>query len=127
MIRKNIYDKICLAVFVNLFIGAILVMTISCSKRKVVQLECLANYICANIEKEKVEDFVKLEGLYVWREGWERLTSDIAEDHYLIEECGIPQYLAQYNLNLNDIKGQMVFVYSMHSYLKYDKVKFRLY
>ena len=122
MIRNHVHGKVYLAVFMILFIGAILMLTTSCSKKRVVQLECLSNYIYENIEKEKVENFVKLEGINVWREGWERLTSDIAENHYLIEDCSIPKYLAQYNLNLNDLEGQMFFVYSMHSYLKDNKV-----
>jgi hypothetical protein len=110
-------------IFSILLIGVALIVIESCSKRKIVQLECLTNYIHANIEKEKIKDFEKLEGVDVWRGGWERLTSEIAEEgHYIIKQCSIRQYLSENNLSLDDIEGQMFFVYSMHSYLKYDEV-----
>jgi hypothetical protein len=114
--------KKALTCFTNSLVLVCLIMLLGCSNKKNVQLDCLANHIFANIEKEKIENFITLEGTDVWREGWGELTSDIAEDHYLVEECHIPQYLDKYNFDLIDVEGQMFFVYSMHSYLKHGKV-----
>ena len=108
--------------FVILFVGIILIMANSCSKTKIIPIKCLSDYISANIEEEKVKDFVKLEGLIIWREGWTNLTADIEGDRFILGECGLREYLAQFNLNIDESKGQMVMVYSVHSYLKYGRV-----
>ena len=105
-------------VFIALLVVVVSMFLNSCAKNRNVSIECVSNYILTNIDKEKIKNFIKLEGINVWREGWGYLTSEIAEDYFVIEECGVEQYLAQFNLSLNDLKGRMIFVYSIHSYLK---------
>jgi hypothetical protein len=102
-----------------------LILTMGCSDTQVKPIKCLSNYISANIEKEKVKDFVKLEGLIIWREGWTNLTAAIAEDHFVIDNCDLREYLTQFNLSIDEIKGQMLMVYSVHSYLKYGRVNLK--
>ena len=119
---NHINYQTCSAFTVTLLVAGILLLTNGCEKNNNVPIECVTNHILANVEKEKIEEFIKLEGVNIWREGWGNMTSSIAEDNYVVEKCGIRQYLAQYEIGIDDLKGQMVFVYSMHSYLKYGYV-----
>ncbi len=107
--------------FILLFVN-ISVIGISCSAEKEFPLKCLVDHIYSKVEKKEVENFISLNGTKIWQEGWEKLTTKFAEDHYMVEQCQISEYLLQYEENLDNIRGQMILVYSIHSYLKNKEV-----
>lgn len=124
--RINRFIKAYLTFYVTLFVGTILIVANSCSNTKTIPIKCLSDYISENIEEEKVKDFIRLEGLAIWREGWSNLTSEIVEeDHLVFDECGLKEYLSHFNLNIEEKKGRMIMVYSIHSYLKNGKVNLK--
>jgi|GEM_PF-5465586 len=93
----------------------------SCNQKSI-EIECICEYIILKTDQEKLNDFIELEGVEVWK-GWGNLTREFAEERNKLDECGIHKYLAAKNLNSNETKGKLYFIFSVHSYLKYGVVK----
>lgn len=121
-----------LKIFLSTGLMAFLLSTIflleikSCSNNRNEPLRCIAEYIEGRIEKDKIEKFIEMDGKTIWREGWEYLTFEIAEDYFVIDDCNIDEYLKEFDSSIDDLRGQMIFVYSMHSYFRNGEVESKM-
>lgn len=84
-------------------------------------MKCILDYITENIERDKLDEFSKLNDIKVYQE-WGELTADLAEDFFVIENCNFYNYMDQNNMEMDSLSGRMFFVYSVHSYLKNGKI-----
>lgn len=95
----------------------IFVLIIVSCKNDILPIKCASEYLIDNTEQREVDKFVQLEGIDIWRK-WDDFTEHIAEDRNIIEKCGINKYIFSKKTSLDSLKGQMIFVYSVHSYLQ---------
>lgn len=89
----------------------------ACSNNKDTPINCIANYVKNNTNKEDLDDFIKLEGIEIW-EKWGDLTADFAQNYSEIEKCGIYEYMFNNQTPMNTFRGKVTFVYLVHNYLK---------
>ena len=93
----------------------------NCSSNRDFPIQCITEYVKANVNKKELDDFIKLNGIEVWRK-WDNLTTKIANDNFAIENCGIYEYMDDRQTPMNTFKGKVTFVYLIHSYLKYGYI-----
>lgn len=100
-----------------LLCGMSMLVQINCRIQYDPTMECISKFIERNISSQKVNDFTKLNGIEVWRE-WSQFTEQIADSVMILGSCDVHEYLNRYETSLKSQKGQMIFVYSVHNYLK---------
>jgi hypothetical protein len=113
--KKTNYGRFIIMVILSL--GNLIIIFSGGCIREDMPIKCIADYLVENIDADKIAHFNQLDGIEIWRE-WEDMTAPIAEDRYMLENCKIQEYISHYNLSLDDLRGQMFFVYSTHHYLK---------
>ncbi len=106
----------------KILILLILITFNSCNKGKIEPIVCITDFIVSNASESDIESFVQLEGVDIWR-GWSNFTSDFSEEYQSIEDCEINEYLSKnHETSLGELKGQILFVFSVHCYLKEGKI-----
>ena len=84
-----------------IYMTIVLILIHGCTKKEDVPIQCLVEYIKSHIEEGKIKEFEKLNGIDVWGEGWGNLTAEIAEDDFVLTDCGVIQYIGQYNESID--------------------------
>lgn len=86
-------------------------------------IRCISNYVIENISKEEKNYFINLEGIEIW-EAWSDLTSDFSDDYFILEECDLFGYVSKYSIDMDTLRGKMIFVFSVHYYMKNGQINY---
>lgn len=95
----------------------------ACTHSDNASIKCVANYIKMNVDEGELSRFKDIEGIEVWRT-WDSLTAHLADDSSIIESCGVYDYMDDKKMPMHTFRGEVTFVFLVHSYLKTGDIDF---
>lgn len=104
----------------KIFLISFVFIFTNCGNNKPDSIKCICEFIKTKVSEQDITHFTTMEGVNVWREGWSDFTDEFEEEFQPLEDCEVNKYLIEnYETHLGELKGQMLFVFSVHSFFKH--------